>query len=59
MTIHMKPLYFHAPNKLKKALFYHLYIIVLALLPLLISMLAGFIGYCMQCNINEGGTTNA
>ena len=52
----MKPLYFHTPSKLKKALLYHLYIIVLALLPFILSMLAGFIGVCMQCNINEAGT---
>jgi len=27
-------------------------------LPILISTLAGFIGYCMGCHINEAGTDN-
>jgi len=52
----MRPLYFRTPDKLRKALLYHLYIIVAALSPILISMLAGFIGYCMGCSINEAGT---
>ena len=52
----MRPLYFHTPDKLRKAPLYHLYIILAALLPILVSMLAGFIGYCMGCSINEAGT---
>jgi len=47
---------FSYTQQAKKAPIYHLYIIALALLPVLISMLAGFIGYCMRCNINEAGT---
>ncbi|GAA3960431.1 hypothetical protein [Mucilaginibacter dorajii] len=52
----MKPIIFHTPDKLRKILWYHLYIILLALAPLLVSIAAGFIGNCMGCNINEGGT---
>jgi hypothetical protein len=52
----VKPLLFRTPNKLSMILWYHLYIILLALAPLLISIAAGFVGKCMGCNINEAGT---
>jgi hypothetical protein len=35
---------------------YHLYIIAFVVSPILVSMLAGLIGACMGCSINEGGT---
>jgi hypothetical protein len=54
----MKPFLFRDTVSVKKVLLYHLYILMIALSPILISMLAGFIGYCMGCNINEGGTDN-
>jgi len=52
----MKPYLFPETVSIKKVLLYHLYILIIALSPILISMLAGFIGYCLGCQINEAGT---
>jgi hypothetical protein len=52
----MRPILFRDEIKVKKVLLYHLYIALLALLPFFIAMLAGFIGKCLSCNINEAGT---
>lgn len=52
----MRPILFRDEIKVKKVLLYHLYIALLALLPFVVAMLAGFIGKCFNCNINEAGT---
>jgi len=52
----MEPAYFKAKPTVKVVLIGYLLIILFALLPVLLAMLAGGIGNCMGCNINEGGT---
>ena len=56
IVIAMRPILFRTEINVKTVLLYHLYIAIAAMLPLLISMLAGFVGNCLSCNINEGGT---
>ena len=52
----VKPAYFKSTPTFKVVILGYLLIVFFALLPILLAILAGFIGNCMGCNINEGGT---
>ena len=43
-------------NKTHYIIFVYVKIVLLACSPIIVAMLAGFIGSCLGCNINEAGT---